>query len=376
VLVSDPRVPVSVPFLDLGALHRPLQAALLADFAALIDSSAFTLGPAVADFERAFAEYCGTRRCVGLSSGLDALCLGLLGAGLEAGDEVIVPANTFVATVEAVIQAGGAPVLVDVSERDYNLDPDAVEAAVGPRTRFMVPVHLYGQMADVRRLARVAARHGLTIVEDACQAHGAARDGLRAGGAGVAAAFSFYPAKNLGGMGDAGALVTGDDTLADVVEALRHHGQHEKNVHALQGYTARLDSIQALVLSRKLPSLDGCNAERGSIAAAYDAALGGVGDLVAPPVPEGSEPVWHLYVVRTADPDALGRWLAAAGIATGRHYPQPIHLSPAYVGLACGPGSFPVAEALANELLSLPIFPAMTVTQVDAVVAGVRSFFA
>jgi len=365
---------VTVPFLDLGTTHAPLKEQVLEDVAALIDSSAFTNGPAVAEFERAFAGYCGAVECVGLASGLDALRLALLAAGIAQGDEVIVPANTFVATLEAVTQAGGVPVPVDVSEEDYNLDPDSVAEAVGPWTRFIMPVHLYGQLADMASLRAIAAVHDLAIVEDACQAHGARRDGFAAGASGTAA-FSFYPGKNLGAMGDAGALVTDDPELGATVRALREHGQREKYHHEREGYTARLDTIQALVLSRKLPLLDAWNAERGTVAALYDEGLAGIGDLVLPAVPAGSEPVWHLYVIRTADPHALAEFLRDRGIATGRHYPEPPHLSRAYAWLGYGRGAFPVTERLAPTLLSLPIYPGISELQVDAVVEGVRAFF-
>jgi dTDP-4-amino-4,6-dideoxygalactose transaminase len=365
----------AVPFLDLTPSHAPVRDAVLADVAELIDRSAFVNGPAVDAFERDFARWCGARRCVGTASGLDALRLALIAAGIQAGDEVLVPANTFIATFEAVRQAGGVPVPVDAGERDLNLDVAAAEAAVGPRTRFVMPVHLYGQMADMAAVRRLAARHGLGVVEDACQAHGASRDGLRPGTAALAAAFSFYPGKNLGAMGDAGALVTADDRLADTVRALREHGQRVKHVHEREGWTSRLDAVQAVVLGRKLPLLHGWNAERRAVAAAYAAELDGVGDLVHPPVPAGSEPVWHLYVVRTARPEALAAALAAQGVATGRHYPEPPHLSAAFAWLGHRRGDFPVTEALARQVLSLPVFPGMTPAQVGAVCEAVRAAF-
>lgn len=365
----------SVPFLDLGAIHRELKDEILADVAALLDRGDFTNGRAVADFEDAFAAYCGTRHCVGLASGLDALRLGLLSAGLRAGDEVLVPALTFVATFEAVTQSGGIPVVVDVSETDYCLDVTAAEAAVNERTRALLPVHLYGQMADMRALRELAEKNGLEIIEDACQAHGASRDDLRAGAAGRAAAFSFYPAKNLGAFGDAGALVTDDAALARRALALREHGQTAKYEHEVEGYTARLDTVQALVLLRKLPFLEDWNDERRAVARVYSEALDDVGDLRLPPVPVGSEPVWHLYVVRTADPDRLAGYLRERGIQTARHYPTPPHLSPAYSRLAHPLGSFPVAEAVARECLSLPIFPGISETQLEVVVRGVKEYF-
>jgi len=238
---------VAVPFLDLRTVHDDLAAEILGDIAGLIETNAFANGPAVAEFERAFAGYCGAEHCVGLSSGLDALRLGLIAAGLETGDRVIVPAHTFIASFEAIAQAGGVPVPVDVSEQDYNLDPEAADAAVDGRTRFLLPVHLYGQLADMVALDDIARRHDLTIVEDAAQAHGASRDGRAAGVTGLAGAFSFYPGKNLGAFGDAGAVVTADGALAETVRMLRQHGERAKYDHEVEGYTARLDTVQALL---------------------------------------------------------------------------------------------------------------------------------
>jgi dTDP-3-amino-3,4,6-trideoxy-alpha-D-glucose transaminase len=367
---------VEVPFMDLGAMHAPLRDAILRDLAAIIDESAFVNGPHVAAFEDAFASYCGTRHCVGMASGLDALRLALVAAELKRGSEVVVPASTFVATLEAVTQAGLRPVLADVREDDYGLDPAAAAAAIGPRTSSVVPVHLYGQMCDMRALREVAERTGVAIVEDAAQAHGASRDGLRSGTVGHTAAFSFYPAKNLGAMGDAGALVTHDDALARRARALREHGQRDKYEHEREGYTARLDTFQAAVLARKLPHLDAWSAERKRIASFYSQALNGVGDVVLPAVPAGSDPVWHLYVVRTAEPGTAAAFLRARGIATGRHYPTPPHLSPAYRWLGYRAGAFPVSEALSRECLSLPLFPGMTEEQVDAVVDALAEYFA
>jgi dTDP-4-amino-4,6-dideoxygalactose transaminase len=366
---------VGVPFLDLAPIHAPLQRAILADVAALIDTGAFTNGPAVPAFEREFAAYCGVAHCAGLASGLDALRLALLALGVEPGDEVIVPADTFIATFEAVSQAGAVPVPVDVLEDDYNIDPAAVAAAITPRTRAILPVHLYGQLADMRALVEVAARHDLVVVEDACQAHGASRDGIRAGAAGHAAAFSFYPGKNLGAFGDAGALVTPDEETAARVRALREHGQRAKYRHELEGYTARLDTIQAIVLSHKLRRLDAWNEARRAQARTYTERLNGIGDLILPPVAPASEPVWHLFPIRTGAPTKLADFLAERNIGTGRHYPEPPHLSGAYRHLGLGEGSFPVTEALARQCLSLPVFPGMTEQQLAAVCDGVAAFF-
>jgi len=366
---------IRVPFVDLQHVNLPLREDVLAEFSGVLERGNFVGGSEVESFEAAFAAYCDAARCVGVSSGLDALRLGLLAAGLEPGDEVIVPANTFIATFEAIAQAGGTPVPVDVSELDYNLDVEAAAAAVTTRTTFILPVHLYGQMADMRAIQRLAERHGLGVLEDACQAHGAERDGLRAGSCGTAAAFSFYPTKNLGSVGDAGALVTNDDAIADLTLALRQHGEVEKYRSLRPGYTARLDTLQALVLSRKLPLLDNWNAERADAAAFYDRGLNGVGDLQLPPRAGGSKPVWHLYVVRSSKRDELSTHLADEGIATGRHYPEPPHLSEAFGHVAGGVGSFRVAERLSDELLSLPLFPGIEPDQLEAVVGAIRGFF-
>ncbi|MGZ4358965.1 MAG: DegT/DnrJ/EryC1/StrS family aminotransferase [Gaiellaceae bacterium] len=367
---------VPVPFLDLGAIHRGLRAEILSDISALIETGAFANGPQVAEFEQAFAGYCGSELCVGVASGLDALRIGLVAAGIEHGEEVIVPAATFAATFEAVTQAGGRPVVVDIDESDYCMDVSQAAAAATARTSFLLPVHLYGQLADMRALDALAAERGLAILEDACQAHGGVRDGIRAGQRGLAAAFSFYPGKNLGAFGDGGALTTSDPELARRARALREHGQFVKYRHALEGWTARLDTIQAIVLLHKLPLLDEWNQQRRAAAAFYASALEGVGDLRLPHVAEGSDPVWHLYVVRSADRDGLAQALKARGIASGWHYPEAPHLSEAYEWLGHRPGSFPLAEALCAEALSLPIFPGISERQLHAVAEAVSDWFA
>ncbi len=372
---SPPLAEVKVPFLDLAPSHAPVRDAILADIGALIDSNAFVNGPAVSAFESAFAAYCGVEQCVGVASGLDALRLALLSQEFDPGDEVIVPAGTFVATFEAVSQANLRPVPVDISEADYGLDPDLVEAQ-SVRARAIFPVHLYGQLADMRAITVLAERHGLPVLEDAAQSHGAERDGIRAGTAGFAAGVSFYPGKNLGAMGDAGALVTNDAAVAERVRALREHGQRAKYRHEWDGYTARLDTMQAIALLHKLPLLDGWNTQRVEAAARYTSALEGVGDLRLPPVPAGSSPVWHLYVIRTERPEALGAFMAERGVGFGRHYPQPPHLAPAYAWLGCLEGSAPVTEALSCECLSLPIYPGIEETMVARVCAVIEDYFA
>jgi len=366
---------LQVPFLDLSASQASLKHELLADIERLLESNAFTNGPNVASFESAFAAYTGAAHCVGVASGLDALRLGLGSAGIEDGDEVIVPAATFLATIEAVTQAGGVPVLVDISDEDYCIDVDAASAAVTSRTHSFMPVHLYGQLSDMQALTRAARTREVLVIEDACQAHGAERDGIRAGAAGDLAAFSFYPGKNLGAAGDAGALVTADAELAAHARSLREHGQTAKYVHTRLGWTARLDTIQALVLEHKLPHLDAWNEQRRAAARFYAEALADVGDLVLPPVAAGSTPVWHLYVVRTGTRDRLAAFLRERGVATGLHYPDPVHLTDACAFLGHGAGSFPVAERLSRECLSLPMFPGITETQLTWVAESVRAYF-
>jgi dTDP-4-amino-4,6-dideoxygalactose transaminase len=365
----------AVPYLDLARVNDPLRERILAGFARAMQHGRYLGGPEVEEFERAFAAYCGAAHGVGVACGLDAIRIALLAAGLAPGDEVVVPANTFVATFEAVAQAGGVPVPADVGEADYNLDVEATRALISPRTRALVPVHLYGQMADMRALAPLAAQHDLIVVEDAAQAHGARRDGLSAGSVGVAGAFSFYPGKNLGAMGDAGAIVTSEADLASLARTYREHGQPVKHHYAVAGYTSRIDTLQAIVLLQKLPGLDAGNRRRAQIAAAYTEALRGVGDLEPPPVPAGREPVWHVYPLSTADPTALAEALRERGIASARHYPVPAHLSPAWASLGLGRGSLPVTERLASQLISLPAYPGMTDEECERVIDAVRAYF-
>jgi dTDP-4-amino-4,6-dideoxygalactose transaminase len=365
-----------VPFVDLSSSTEAVRSDVLAELDQLLDAGSFVNGPYVERFEALFAAFVGRSHCVGVASGLDGLRLGLQAVGCARGDEVVVPALTFVATFEAVAQAGCRCVVVDVRDDDAGMDPAAVAAAVTDRTRCLLPVHLYGQMADVHALAELARAHDLVLLEDACQAHGASRDGVIAGAAGEAAAFSFYPSKNLGAMGDAGALVTDAPEVALRVRALRQHGEASRYRSQYQGYTARLDAIQALVLSHKLPHLDEWNRARADAAGRYLEELAGVGDLRLPVVVPGAVHVWHLFTVRTADPARLAAFLEQRGIATGRHYPEPPHLSAAFRDLGLRVGAFPTAEAIARETLSLPLYPGITEAQIETVVRGVRAFFA
>jgi dTDP-4-amino-4,6-dideoxygalactose transaminase len=366
---------VSVPFVDLAPTSRAVKDLVLGRIGETIDRGDFTYGDAIADFERRFADYVGRAHCVGVSNGLDGLRLALLASGLAKDDGVVVPASTFAATFEAVLQAGGRPVIVDVREDDYNLDVDQTEAVLRAGATWVLPVHLYGQMADAVGLLRIAQATGAEIIEDACQAHGAQRDGISAGAVGRASAFSFYPAKNLGAMGDAGAVVTDDEDLAARVRALRVHGETRKYHHEFVGYTARLDTFQAIVLLAKLPLLEDWNRQRRAAAYFYSEALSGLDCLRLPPQPAGSESAWHLYVVRTPDPEGLAGFLAGRGIQTGRHYPEPVHLSPAYANLGHATGDFPVAEALAREALSLPLYPGITEAQLEHVCDAITDYF-
>ena len=300
--------------------------------------------------------YTETQHCVGVANGLDALRLALVAMGIGAGDEVIVPSNTFIATWLAVSQSGATPVPVEPVESTYNLDPGRIEAAITPRTKAILPVHLYGQPADLDPILTMARKHGLRILEDAAQAHGARYKGKRIGGHGDAVAWSFYPGKNLGALGDAGAVTTNDPELADRVRVLRNYGSRIKYVNDVKGYNSRLDPVQAVVLRVKLRHLDEWNARRTAIAAHYTAELAGIG-LVLPEVPKWVEPVWHVYVVQHAERDRLQEALQKAGIGTLIHYPIPPHLQKAYCDAGYAAGRFPIAESMANHLLSLPMGP-------------------
>jgi dTDP-4-amino-4,6-dideoxygalactose transaminase len=359
-----------VPFVDLAAQHREIAGEVLGEVQRILEDGAFIGGPAVAAFEAEYSAFLGVRHCVGVANGTDALELALRAVGVRAGGEVILPANTFVATAEAVMRAGARPVLVDVDPVHLLIDPEAVEGAMRPRTQAIVPVHLFGQTAAVERLVPVALERGVTIVEDAAQAQGARRFGRAAGTLGDAAATSFYPGKNLGAAGDAGAVTTNDGIIADEVRLLAAHGSRTKYVHERVGVNSRLDALQAVVLRAKLRRLEAWNARRREAAELYGRLLSGVPGLGVPQSLPGNEDVWHLYVVRVLGEgrrEQVQDALADAGIATGVHYPTPVHLTPAFRFLGYGAGTFPVAEAAAECILSLPIFPHITRDQVGVV---------
>lgn len=364
---------MTVPFLDLAAGHAELRGEIDRAIASVIDRGQFILGPELAAFEAEFAAYTRTAHCVGVGNGLDALEITLRALGIQTGDEVLVPSNTFIATWLGVSRAGGRPVPVEPNESTYNLDPERVEAAIGLHTRAIVAVHLYGQPADMSALRTIADRHDLWLVEDAAQAHGGRAGDQPVGGLSHAAAWSFYPSKNLGAMGDGGAITTHDQAVAARARLLRNYGERTKYRHEVVGTNSRLDEIQAAILRVKLRVLDDWNARRSKVANRYREELSDT-DLRLPEVPEWATPVWHLFVVRTGRRDELQEHLAAAGIGTLIHYPVPPHLETPYAGSGPGPVGLPIAEQLANEVLSLPMGPHLSESQVAQVIDAIQEF--
>lgn len=356
-----------VPLVDLQAQYASIKAEIAAAIQGVLDHGGYVLGPEVAAFESAYATFCQAKHCIGVANGTDAIHLILRGLGIGPGDEVILPAFTFVATALGVTQAGATPVLVDVRRDDALIDPECIEAAITPRTRAIMPVHLYGRCCDMDAITAVAARHGLKVIEDAAQAHGAIYRGKRAGSLGHAAAFSFYPGKNLGAYGDGGAITTSDDALAERLRLLRNWGSRIKYHHEEPGLNSRLDTIQAAILGVKLRHLEDWNTARRHWAARYDELLSGFGQ----PVDHADrQPVYHIYAIRTRDRDARVKRLQAAGIGAGIHYPFPVHRLKAYESLAVRP--FPEAEAWATEELSLPIYAELTCDLVRQIAGQVR----
>lgn len=364
---------MKVPFLDVGATYLELRSGLDSAFRQVMDRGWFILGPSVEAFEAEFAAYLGVKHCVGVGNGLDALHLAVRALGTQPGDEVIVPAHTFIASWLAVSQAGAVPVPVDCSQGSYLMDPVAAERAITSRTRGIMPVHLYGHPADMEALTSIASRHGLWVLEDAAQAHGACCHGQRVGGIGAAAGWSFYPGKNLGAYGDGGAVTTDDDALAARLRMLRNYGSHEKYVHLEQGVNSRLDELQAAFLRVRLTRLDEWNARRRAIAQRYLSELRDSA-VTLPEVTSWAEPVWHIFAICCAARDALQGWLEQAGIGSLVHYPVPPHLQAAYGSMGLQAGTFPRTEEIAAEELSLPIGPHMSEEQVDHVIAAVRTF--
>jgi dTDP-4-amino-4,6-dideoxygalactose transaminase len=387
-----------IPFVDLITPHQELESELIAVLRTALETAGFIGGPMVEAFEREYAQYCDTQYCVGVSSGTDALRFALIAAGVNKDDIVVTVPLTFIATTEAISQAGGRPDFVDIDARTYTMDPDKLREYLQTKCGFdeksrrlvhrqfqrpvtaIIPVHLYGQMADMDPILELAARYNLTVVEDACQAHGAdyfsSRENRwrKAGSMGHAAAFSFYPGKNLGACGEAGAVTTNDEELARKIKMLRDHGQREKYRHEVEGYNGRLDSIQAGILGVKLRHLPRWNEQRRERAAEYNRLLAGESDtVILPEEPSWSRAVYHLFVIRIKNRERAMDQLKAAGISTGIHYPIPLHLQQAYTSLNYAHGDFPIAEKVSAEILSLPMFPTLTAKQQGRVVSELRS---
>jgi len=362
---------MKVPFLSLEHVYREIGPQLDEAFRRVMRSGWFVLGAEVETFERTFAAWCGSEHCVGVANGLEAMRLTLRAWNVGEGDEVIVPSNTYIATWLAATHAGARPVPVEPDPATYNIDPARIEAAITPRTRAIIPVHLYGQSADMDPIRELASRRGVLVLEDAAQAAGARYRGKRVGSLADAAAFSFYPGKNFGAFGDAGAVVTNDARLAERLRALRNYGSHVKYRNEVLGWNSRLDELQAALLGPRLAVLAEWNERRSRIARRYHEGLAGT-SLTLPATLEGNEHTWHLYVVRSKRRDEVQHALAAAGIGTMIHYPVPPHLQPAYADLGLSRGAFPLSEAIHDEVLSLPMGPHLTDAQVDYVIGKAR----
>lgn len=359
-----------IPFLDLKAQYASIKDELDEAVLKVLGSTQYILGEEVAAFEREFAKHCGTRHAIAVNTGTSGLHLALLAAGIGAGDEVITVPFTFVATVSAICYTGARPVFVDVEPVTLTMDPAKLEAAITPRTKAIMPVHLYGQMADMVPIMDVAKRHGIPVIEDACQAHGAEYRGQRAGSIGLSGCFSFYPGKNLGACGEGGIVVTNDDDQMKTVRMLRDWGQEQRYHHTLKGFNYRMDGIQGAILRVKLRRLDQWTEARRQRARHYSNLLTGLTRIKTPVEAAGRRHVYHVYAIRTHDRDGLQRALQAEGVQTGLHYPIPVHLQKAHLDLGHKPGDFPVSEAAARDVLSLPIYPEMTMRQVEQVVAA------
>ena len=365
-----------VPFVDLAAQHATIKTEIASAIQRVLSEPHFVLGPQVEEFERDFARFVGCGYAIGVSSGLDALRLSLMAVGIGLGDEVILPANTYIATALAVSAVGARPVLVDCDPQTYNIDVSLIEAAVAPLTKAIVPVHLTGQAADMEPILQIAGRHGLHVIEDAAQSHGTLYKGRSCGSMGSLGCFSFYPSKNLGAYGDGGMVTTDDTELATRIRRLRNYGQTAKYRHTEKGLNARLDTLQAAILSVKLRRLPRWNKARVAHAEGYKDLLTGVGDLVFQQESRYSTHAYHLFIVETEWRDALRKHLDARGIHTGIHYPIPIHLQQAYEDLGYGEGDFPETERLAKRVLSLPMFPELRREQIERVAEEIKGFFA
>ena len=363
---------IKIPFIDLWSQHLPLMSEFSQAIQEVIESSAFAGGPFVAAFEKDFAAYCDVPHAIGVGSGTEALWLSLLACGVGPGDEVITVPSTFMATAEAITYCGARPVFVDVDEQTYTMNPDALKHALTPKTKAIIPVHLFGQPSDMDPIMEFGCKHGLYIIEDACQAHGATYKGKRVGTFGDTACFSFYPGKNLGAFGEAGAIVTSSAELDEKIKILRDHGQQRKYFHSVVGWNCRMDGIQGAVLRIKLRQLEAANQRRRSHAAQYDVGLRECDGVITPVQASYARHVYHIYAIRVSDRDETIKCLADQGIATGVHYPVPVHLQEAYQALGYAPGAFPIAERCAAEFLSLPMYPELTHSQVEQVIQGVK----
>lgn len=376
---------MKIPFVDLKAQYKSIQSEIDRAIAGVIEKSAFIMGDDVNDFENEFAGFCGAKYCAAVGNGTDALYLALRGCGINRGDKVITVPNTFIATTEAITLAGGEIVFADIDKKTYNIDPQKLEDLLkkaereysthNPLPTAILPVHLYGQTAEMDAICEIAGKYGIKVIEDSAQAHGALYKGRRAGNLGTASAFSFFPGKNLGAFGDAGAVVTNDEKIAKYVRMARNHGRIEKYEHEFEGVNSRLDTLQAAILRIKLSRLDKWNEKRRKNAEKYISILGDIDELTLPFVPEWITPVYHLFVIRHTNRKALSESLNKAGISTGIHYPAPLHLQPAYRYLGYRKGDFPVTEKMADEILSIPVYPEMTDEMINFVSGEIREFF-
>lgn len=364
---------MEVKFVDLKAQYQSIKPEIDAAINRVLENTSFILGPDVERFEEDFAKYCGTKYAVGLNSGTSALFLALRALGIGPEDEVITQANTFIATAAAISAAGATPVFADINPRTYQIDVQDLGRRITPKTKAIIPVHLYGALGPIEEVVALAKKHGLYVLEDACQAHGAVRNGKRAGAFGDIAAFSFYPGKNLGAYGDAGAVTTNNEELAKKIKVLRDHGASRKYFHDVVGYNMRMEGIHGAVLDVKLPHLEDWSKKRRERAAEYHRLLSDAPEIILPEI-TSKDHVFHLFVIRTKKRDELQKYLKSAGIQTNIHYPVPIHLQKAYAGLGLGAGSYPKTELIAGEILSLPMYPEITQEQIEYVAVKIKEF--
>jgi len=365
---------MKIPFLDLKAQYKQIEQEVLPMVTDAMANGAFIGGPQVSGFEAEFAEFCNSKFCIGVGSGTDALRFALMALGVGPGDEVITVPNTFIATTEAVSQVGATPVFVDIHPDTCNMDVSRIEEKITEKTKAIIPVHLYGQPVDMDPLLEIARKHGIAVIEDACQAHGALYKNLKAGSLGTVGCFSFYPGKNLGAFGEGGAVVTQDEEIDRNIRMIRDHGQQKKYHHEMEGYNGRLDAIQAGTLRIKLKRLSDWNQARRKIAACYNELLSEVPGVTTPVEADFATSVYHLYVIQVDNRDILQNFLSEKDIATGLHYPLPLHLQKPYACLGCREGSFPITEKVAGRLLSLPMYPELTRKQIEYVAQSIKEF--